>query len=217
MKETGLDCEVLFLDSSTSVLVKRYKETRRSHPLSGNGRVDEGIERERALLRPIKKRADYILDTSQMLTRELRQELAKIFLQNKDYKSLFVTVLSFGFKYGIPNDADLVFDVRFLPNPYYIEELRHMSGNDQEVRKYVMDGAMAQPFVDRLIDMIQFLIPGYIEEGKNQLVIAIGCTGGKHRSVTIANELYESLIDQDLYGVKIEHRDMEKDAIRKML
>ena len=151
-----------------------------------------------------------------MLTRELRRELQKIFVQNKEYKSLFVTILSFGFKYGIPNDADLVFDVRFLPNPYYIEELRPMSGNDREVREYVMDGEMAHPFLDRLVDMIRFLIPGYIAEGKNQLVIAIGCTGGKHRSVTIANELYENLAEQEKCGVKVEHRDMEKDAVRKM-
>lgn len=216
MKEAGTVCEVFFLEASTDVLIKRYKESRRMHPLSGNGRVDEGILKERRMLASVKKKADYILDTSQMLTRELRGELKKIFVQNKEYKSLFVTVLSFGFKYGIPNDADLVFDVRFLPNPYYVDDLRPLSGNDAPVRDFVMKGQMAEPFLERLVDMIRFLIPGYIAEGKNQLVIAVGCTGGKHRSVTIANALYENLKEQEKYGVKIEHRDMEKDAIRKM-
>ena len=150
-----------------------------------------------------------------MLTRELKRQLSKIFVENKEYKNLYVTVLSFGFKYGIPSDADLVFDVRFLPNPYYIEELRPQSGNDKGVRDYVMDNEKAVEFLKKLVDMVEFLIPNYIAEGKTQLVIAIGCTGGKHRSVTLANALYEAINCQEQYGVRIEHRDIEKDAVTK--
>ncbi|MCI8321015.1 MAG: RNase adapter RapZ [Dorea sp.] len=208
--------EILYLESSDNVLVKRYKETRRFHPLSGNGRrVDEGIRREREKLDFLKKKADYLLDTSHMLTRELKRELSKIFVQNKEYKNLYISVLSFGFKYGIPNDADLVFDVRFLPNPYYIEELRPMSGNDKAVRDYVMENDKAGKFLEKLVDMAEFLIPNYIAEGKTQLVIAIGCTGGKHRSVTLANEFYEALEKAENYGIRIEHRDIGKDTITK--
>ena len=213
---TGLKYEILFLESSDNVLVKRYKETRRFHPLSGNdSRVDQGIQREREQLKFLKKRADYLVDTSHMLTRELKAELNKIFLQNKEYKNLYISVLSFGFKYGIPNDADLVFDVRFLPNPYYIEELRSKSGNDREVRDYVMNNDKAKKFLEKLLDMVEFLIPNYIVEGKTQLVIGIGCTGGKHRSVTLANELFEQLKDTEVYGIRIEHRDIGKDAVTK--
>ncbi|EEG74363.1 RNase adapter RapZ [[Clostridium] hylemonae] len=213
---TGLKYEILFLESSDNVLVKRYKETRRFHPLSGNdSRVDQGIQREREQLKFLKKRADYLVDTSHMLTRELKAELNKIFVQNKEYKNLYISVLSFGFKYGIPNDADLVFDVRFLPNPYYIEELRSESGNDREVRDYVMNNDKAKKFLEKLLDLVEFLIPNYIVEGKTQLVIGIGCTGGKHRSVTLANELFEQLKDTEVYGIRIEHRDIGKDAVTK--
>ncbi len=207
---------ILYLECSDDVLIKRYKETRRFHPLSGNSkRVDEGIKKEREKLEFLKKKADYLVDTSHMLTRELRKELGKIFVQNKEYKNLYISVLSFGFKYGIPNDADLVFDVRFLPNPYYIEELRPMSGNDREVRDYVMGNEKAVEFLKKLVDMIEFLIPNYIAEGKTQLVIGVGCTGGKHRSVTLANELYEALEKSENCGIRIEHRDIGKDAITK--
>ncbi|MCI9168754.1 MAG: RNase adapter RapZ [Dorea sp.] len=212
----GVQYEILYLESSDNVLIKRYKETRRFHPLSGgSGRVDEGILRERKKLDFLKKKADYLVDTSHMLTRELKKELSKIFVQNKEYKNLYITVLSFGFKYGIPSDADLVFDVRFLPNPYYIEELRPLSGNDRAVREYVMDNDKAGEFLRRLLDMTEFLIPNYIAEGKTQLVIGIGCTGGKHRSVTLANELYEALEKAENYGIRIEHRDIGKDTITK--
>ena len=216
LDEGGCQYEILYLESSDDVLVKRYKETRRFHPLAGSdGRVEDGLKRERELLGFLKKKADYLVDTSHMLTRELKAELNKIFVQNKEYKNLYITVLSFGFKYGIPNDADLVFDVRFLPNPYYIEELRPMSGNDQPVRDYVMNNDTAKQFLTKLTDMVEFLIPNYISEGKTQLVIGIGCTGGKHRSVTLANELYEALKKTDSSGVRIEHRDIGKDAITK--
>lgn len=211
---SGFQYEILYLESSDDVLIKRYKETRRFHPLSGSsGRVDDGILRERKKLEHLKKKADYLVDTSHMLTRELKKELSKIFVQNKEYKNLYITVLSFGFKYGIPSDADLVFDVRFLPNPYYIEELRPLSGNNAEVRNYVMNNDKAVAFLEKLVDMVRFLIPNYVSEGKTQLVIGVGCTGGKHRSVTLANELYEALEKMDNYGIRIEHRDIRKDAI----
>ena len=207
--------EILFLDAQDDVLIKRYKETRRHHPLSGSGRVDTGIAKEREKIMFLKMRATYILDTSRMLTRELKLELEKIFVKGESFCNLYITVMSFGFKYGIPQDSDLVFDVRFLPNPYYIDELRDKTGNEPEVQDYVMENDKAQVFLDKLTDMIDFLIPNYILEGKNQLVIAIGCTGGKHRSVTLANALYRELDRQENYGVRIEHRDIGKDAITK--
>lgn len=215
LEAAGKPCEILFLDAEDSVLVKRYKETRRNHPLSGGERIDKGIEQEREKLAFLKKRANYILDTSQLLTRELKAEISKIFVENQDFKNLFITILSFGFKYGIPADSDLVFDVRFLPNPYYVEGLRFKNGNDKEIQDYVLQFEEAHEFLDKLEDMISFLIPNYIVEGKNQLVISIGCTGGKHRSVTLANELYKRLSSRKEFGLKIEHRDIEKDAKRK--
>jgi len=193
LEKAKIPLEILFLESNDDTLVKRYKETRRNHPLSKGGRIENGIAKERKKIAFLKERADYILDTSRMLTRELRSELNRIFAENKEYKNLYITVLSFGFKYGIPSDADLVFDVRFLPNPYYIDELRPQSGNDKTVRDYVMNNDISKEFLKKLVDMVEFLIPNYVAEGKNQLVIAIGCTGGKHRSVTLANELYERL------------------------
>ncbi len=215
LDEEGKSPEILFLDAEDNVLVKRYKETRRNHPLSGGERVESGIALERERLGFLRKRADYIIDTSRLLTRELRAELDKIFVKQQDYKNLFITILSFGFKYGIPADSDLVFDVRFLPNPYYVEGLRAKNGNDKEIQDYVLQFGEAHEFLQKLTDMVNFLIPNYIIEGKNQLVISIGCTGGKHRSVTLANELYHRLSGNKEYGLKIEHRDIEKDALRK--
>lgn len=214
LRARGNCVQILFMDASDEVLVKRYKETRRAHPLAGTDRVEKGIELERKQVKFLKEMADYIIDTSQLLTRELKQELDKIFVQNREFKNLMITVLSFGFKYGIPADADLVFDVRFLPNPYYYENLRKLTGNDKEIQDFVMGYDMAHIFLDKLEDMIRFLVPNYVLEGKNQLVIAIGCTGGKHRSVTLANKLYERLSDQTDYGIKLEHRDIGKDAAR---
>ncbi len=214
MDKTGIPCEILYMDAEDEILVKRYKETRRNHPLAGGERIDKGIQEERRQLAYLKARADYIIDTSRLLTRELKVELEKIFIQNQDYKNLFVTILSFGFKYGIPADSDIVMDVRFLPNPYYVEGLRAKTGNDPEIQNYVMQFEEARVFIDKLEDMINFLIPNYIAEGKNQLVISIGCTGGKHRSVTLANELYKRLEGKKEYGLKIEHRDLGKDALR---
>ena len=210
-RSSNVDVQVLFLDANDAVLIKRYKETRRTHPLAGAGRLENGIEKEREKLAFLKREADYIIDTSMLLTRELRKELEKIFLQDARYKNMYVTVLSFGFKYGIPEDADLVFDVRFLPNPYYDEHLRPLTGQVQAVRDYVMQGGTADAFLKKLFDMIDFLLPNYINEGKNQLVIAVGCTGGKHRSVTIARALYEHLEAAGEYGIRIDHRDIDKD------
>ncbi len=206
--------EILFLEAEDEVLLKRFKETRRNHPLAGEMRIMEGINREREEIAFLKKRADYIIDTSTLLTRELKQELEKIFLNDGEFSNLVVTVISFGFKYGIPGDADLLFDVRFLPNPYYIDELKRLTGNDAPVRDYVMGFDEARVFLDKLSDMLDFLIPNYISEGKNRLVIAVGCTGGKHRSVTLANALFEKLQGHD-YGLKIEHRDIDLDAKTK--
>lgn len=215
MDDQGIQYEILFLDARDNVLVKRYKETRRQHPLGGIGRVDIGIAKERERIAFLKMRATYILDTSKMLTRELKQELEKIFVEGKEFKNLYISVMSFGFKYGIPQDADLVFDVRFLPNPYYIEGLKEKTGNDREVQEYVLDNERAQIFVEKLEELMDFLLPNYILEGKNQLVIGIGCTGGKHRSVTLANELFEILSKNENYGIRIEHRDIGKDTVTK--
>lgn len=210
LKENGYLFEILFLEADDSVLLKRYKETRRLHPLSPEGRVVDGIHKEREILKEIRERADYIIDTSQLLTRELKEEIDDIFVRNKEYNSLIVTILSFGFKKGIPADADLVFDVRFLPNPFYIDELKYKTGNDKEVQDYVMAFPEAHVFLEKLTDMLTFLIPNYVKEGKHQLVIGIGCTGGKHRSVTLANALYGKLKDHGTYGVNLYHRDEGK-------
>ena len=204
----GIGMEILFMETSDAVLVRRYNETRRLHPLSPNGRVEEGIRRERTILAPLKDQADFVIDTSNLLTRELKQELDRIFVQDIQYDNLMVNVLSFGFKNGIPADADLVFDVRFLPNPYYVEELKGKTGNDPEVRDFVMDHEESREFLDKLTEMIRFLIPCYVKEGKYQLLVAIGCTGGRHRSVTLANALYERLQGGGNYGLKITHRDI---------
>lgn len=214
MKADGKKHEVIFLDAATDTLVKRYKETRRTHPLVSVGRIEDGIETERKALQFLKKRANYYIDTSHLLIRGLKSEIDKIFSENEKNKNFFVTILSFGFKYGIPTDSDLVFDVRFLPNPYYIMELREKSGNDKEVFEYIMKAEEAEQFLNKLDDLLAFLIPNYIVEGKNQLVISIGCTGGQHRSVTIANALKERLKSQKI-GITVEHRDFFKDKISK--
>lgn len=214
LKRHNYNYEILFLDASEPALVKRYKETRRSHPLSKGGRINEGIVREREKIEFLKQKADYIIDTSNLLTRELKAELEKIFVNNESYNNLILTVMSFGFKYGIPRDSDMVFDARFLPNPYYDLELRPLTGNDEAVAKVVSDCDEYRAFMEKLYDMISYLVPQYKKEGKNQLVISIGCTGGKHRSVTVANELYTKL-EQLPYTVRLYHRDIGKDKIVK--
>ncbi len=208
LKENGYDFEILFMEAGNNVLLKRYKETRRMHPLTPDGRVEDGIVRERKILQDIRQKSDYVIDTSNLLNRELKEEIERIFVKNEEYNSLMVTILSFGFKHGIPADADLVFDVRFLPNPFYIDELKYKTGNHKEVQNYVLSFSEAEIFIDKLLDMLEFLIPNYIKEGKYQLVIGIGCTGGKHRSVTLANILYERLKNKGNFGLKIAHRDI---------
>lgn len=215
LSESGYEFEILFLDAEDRVLVKRYKESRRSHPLSMYGRVDEGIRQEREKMHFLKERADYIIDTTHLLARELKKEVNRIFVDNGKFGNMVISVLSFGFKYGIPDDADLVFDVRFLPNPYYIDELRPHTGMDDDVYGYVLDSPAAGEFADKLTDMIRFLIPNYVKEGKTSLVIAIGCTGGRHRSVTLARVLHERLQETAEYGIRLEHRDIGKDVLLK--
>ncbi len=208
LRSRGYDYEILFMEASDETLVKRYKETRRAHPVAPGGRVEEGIAREREILRQIRSAADYVIDTSNLLVRELREQLFRIFVEDREYDSLMISIMSFGFKNGIPADADLVFDVRFLPNPYYVEKLKHLTGNDPEVREFVNSYPQTGEFMDKLLDMVRFLIPHYVEEGKNSLVIAIGCTGGQHRSVTMANRLYEALQGGGSYGLSLHHRDL---------
>ena len=210
LERSDIECRVLFLDASDKVLLKRYKETRRTHPLSPTGHIEDGLVRERESLLWLRDRSDYVIDTSGMNTRNLRSQLEMIFSKDKNYKNMYLNVLSFGYKYGIPEDADIVMDVRFLPNPYYVDDLKAKTGLDKEVRDYVLGGKDAQEFVEKLTDLVDFLIPRYIEEGKNQLIIAFGCTGGKHRSVTIAETLYAHLKDKAYYGVNVEHRDIQK-------
>ena len=208
IKKENVTIEILFLETSTEVLLKRYKESRRMHPLAPDGRVEEGIEREREVLKEIKKQADYVIDTSKLLTRELKVEIDRIFVEDKKYNNLMINIVSFGFKYGIPQDADLVFDVRFLPNPFYIDELKNLTGLDKPVRDFVMSFEESDEFLKKLEDMLMFLIPNYIKEGKYQLVVAIGCTGGHHRSVTLAEMLYADIKDKEDFWVKLSHRDV---------
>ena len=211
MKAKEQNYEILFLDCNNNTLIKRFKETRRSHPMGDRDSVENEINEERAKLEFLREQADYIIDTSNLLVKELRGEIEKIFVLNRDYRNLFVTIMSFGFKHGVPADCDLVFDVRFLPNPYYVPELKHKTGNQKEVQDYVLNSPVSHEFLDKLVDMIKFLIPNYIEEGKNQLVIGNGCTGGHHRSVTIANELYNQLNSSDAsYGIRLSHRDIDR-------
>ncbi|MCR5178180.1 MAG: RNase adapter RapZ [Lachnospiraceae bacterium] len=211
LKEAGIPCEVLFMEADENVLIKRYKETRRVHPLSADGRIEDGIKKERDILSGMRKKADYIIDTSGLLTRDLRQEISRITADGSAYSSLTVTVLSFGFKYGIPADADLVFDVRFLPNPFYVDSLKYLTGKDAPVSEFVLNNPACEEFMLKLVDMISFLIPGYRKEGKYRLVIGIGCTGGQHRSVAIASELVKRLRETDKStGFHIMHRELAK-------
>jgi UPF0042 nucleotide-binding protein len=208
LKENGYDYEIIFMDASEQTLIQRYKESRRMHPLAMGGSAVDGIRKEREILNNIKKKSDYVFDTSNLLTRVLKEELNKIFVNNEEYNNLMIRIESFGFKHGILQDADLIFDVRFLPNPYYIEELKPLTGNDKPVQDYVMSFDEAGIFLDKLTDMVNFLIPNYVKEGKLQLVIGIGCTGGQHRSVTLANELYNRLKNKGKYGISVDHRDI---------
>lgn len=211
MKEQGFSYEILFLEASDQVLIKRFKETRRSHPLSPEGRIIIGIEKEKALLEELKKRANYIIDTSNLSVRQLKEQINSIFLEGKSYEGVIITVMSFGFKYGIPIDSDMVFDVRFIPNPFYIESLKKQTGRDKPVKEYVLQFDETKEFIKKTEDMLEFLIPNYIKEGKSQLVVSIGCTGGKHRSAVIAEEL-AALLESKGHRIIVEHRDINKDS-----
>jgi len=206
LKTQDYKYEIFFLDCSDDVLLKRYKMTRRNHPLSKNMQIPEGIKEERRIMEPLKSVASSIIDTTNMKPKDLKEEIEKIFSNGEENSKLTISMVSFGFKHGIPSDCDLVFDVRFLPNPYYIEELRPKTGDDKEVRDYVMNSKISEEFYEKLSDMIQFLVPQYIEEGKHHLVIGIGCTGGRHRSVTISNMIYDELNNKG-YRVVKKHRD----------
>lgn len=203
--------EILFLEASNETLVRRYKESRRRHPLALQGRLLEGIETERAKLAALRRRATQIIDTTCLTNAQLRSVIEDIFCEDSGAEKMPITVVSFGYKFGIPLDADLVIDVRFLPNPFYVETLRHHSGCETTVRDYIWKWPITQKFVDKLFDMVDFLVPHYVKEGKSQLIIAIGCTGGMHRSVAVANTLYELLCKQG-YTVFSEHRDIPKNV-----
>ena len=199
--------EILFLDCRDEVLVRRYKMTRRRHPLANEDNIINGIQRERDMLLPIKRKAQKTIDTTNMTVKDLRKSILDAFQDGSKKNNLTVSITSFGFKHGIPVDADLVFDVRFLPNPYYIPELKEKTGDDEEVRNYVMDSSASHEFLKKLYDMIEFLLPHYEKEGKTHLVIAIGCTGGRHRSVTFANLIYQKFEDSE-YKIFKKHRDI---------
>jgi UPF0042 nucleotide-binding protein len=200
--------QILFLDSSDQSLVQRYKETRRRHPLAPNGLPLEGIKQERKLLEELKGRAQQIIDTTHLKPAQLKKKIAERF-SHIEKNNLTVNAMSFGFKYGIPIDADLVFDVRFLPNPHYIEEMRPKTGLEEEVSTYVLKWSETQSFIKKLEEMLIFLLPHYQREGKSQVVVAIGCTGGKHRSVTLAEHLNKRFADE--YTTRVSHRDITKD------
>ena len=203
--------ELLFLDAEDEVLIRRYKESRRRHPLADHGRLSSGLEKERQLLAPIRNRATFVIDTSNTNLKKLKVRLDEVLLSGMSVeKQMRVTVLSFGFKYGLPLDADMVFDIRFLPTPYYVEERRPMSGEDQQVQEYIAQWPETEGFWDRMLSLVNFVLPQYMKEGRRQVVIAIGCTGGRHRSVYLANRLYKELQAQTSYGVTLEQRDVSR-------
>jgi len=210
LERQGVEFEILFLEASDETLVRRYKESRRRHPLGNHGEILRNIREERSRLEDLRGRANKVIDTSNLTNQQLKEEISSLFGHGTDRGSqLFITVISFGYKYGIPLDSDLVIDVRFLPNPHYIDELRPLSGNDAKVQEYVMDSDVTREFMTKFCDLIEFLIPKYVKEGKTTLMIAIGCTGGMHRSVTLANRVGDILVNKG-YRVTVRHRDVNK-------
>jgi RNase adapter protein RapZ len=209
LEAEGLKPMVLFLEADEETLLDRYKETRRRHPLAPEGRIVEGIRAERALLAPLRERADKVIDTSDLTGAELRRQIKEELLGQEEGGKLALTLLTFGFKNGPPRDADLTLDVRFLPNPYYDKVLRPMTGMDQEVRAYVENGTQAGEFYGRLLPLLEFLVPAYVTEGKSHLTIAIGCTGGRHRSITVADRIRRDLAGREDVIVRVKHRDVE--------
>ncbi len=211
LREAGNTYEILFMEASDKVVIKRYKESRRSHPLAQEGRLLKGISEERKVLQKIKDRADYVIDTSVLTPRQLKDAILGIIGQDSSFRSLIINIISFGFKYGAPIECDLIFDVRFIPNPYYIESMKKLTGKNDSVREYVLGMSETVEFFEKLNAMLDFLIPNYVKEGKSQLVIGIGCTGGRHRSVAIADKLNEYLTEKQ-HRTIVEHRDIEKDG-----
>lgn len=210
LTEMGCAYKILFVEAGSETIIKRYKETRRRHPLAQNGRsLDEAVHRESTILEPVRKRAEYIVDTTALSTAKLRGEILRLFGSGGPQQAMSVSVISFGFKYGIPIEADLVFDVRFLPNPYYIAELRHLTGLDKPVFDFVFGNQQTTDFMAHLENLMGFLLPQYVEEGKAALVIAVGCTGGQHRSVAVTRALAD-FIRQKGYNASDNHRDMTR-------
>ena len=212
LEKQGHRYEMLFLEASDETLIRRYKETRRRHPMAPHGRISEGIARERERVDQVRGRATHIIDTSELSTTDLREKITALFTSEHECQRMSITVVSFGFKYGIPLDADMVFDVRFLPNPFYVESLRRKSGEVAEVGEYIWKWPITQQFMEKVTDFVDFLVPNYIKEGKSQLIIAIGCTGGMHRSVFVAGKIHESLKNKG-YKVNLDHRDMKKNVV----
>ena len=210
IEDAGYKYEILFLDASDDTLVKRYKATRRRHPLAPNDRLEVGIRKEKEKLEGIKNRANYVIDTSNLTTKQLREELLNIFEYGKKFEELFIGVTSFGFKNGIPNDVDLVFDARFLPNPYHVDSLREFTGRNEKIKEYVMRFPETEILISKIVDYLEFVIPEYIKERRAQLIVGIGCTGGKHRSVVIAEEITKRLIESG-HRVQLAHRDIKKE------
>ncbi|MBR0262206.1 MAG: RNase adapter RapZ [Selenomonadaceae bacterium] len=211
MDKDNQDYEMLFMDASDDVIIRRYKETRRRHPMAPATRISDGVFKERKRLESVRSKATYVIDTSNLSRAELREKIQRLF-GNSDGDAMNIAVLSFGFKFGMPLDADMVLDVRFLPNPFYVQELRHKSGSVPEVAAYIEEKPITQEYLKRLDSFIDFLVPQYVREGKSQLVIAIGCTGGMHRSVFIAKHIYD-LLSKKGYAVNLEHRDLMKNDV----
>jgi UPF0042 nucleotide-binding protein len=209
LEANGLKPKLLFLEADEETLLDRYKETRRRHPLAPEGRIVDGIRAERELLAPLRERADAVMDTSNLTSAVLRRRIAEEMLGREEDGKMALTLLTFGFKNGPPRDADLTLDVRFLPNPHYVDELRPMTGLDAEVREYVESGTQAGEFYGRLLPLLEFLVPAYVAEGKSHLTIAVGCTGGRHRSVTVADRIRRDLEERDDVIVQVKHRDAE--------
>lgn len=214
LKELGIEYEILFLEASDNALIKRYKGTRRMHPLSTNGMLIDGISEERKRLEFIKSKAFHIIDTSNLTSKSLKDKINAMFVSECEENGIMINIISFGFKYGLPVECDFVFDLRFIPNPYYIEELRSLSGKDDKVRDFVLNTSITKEFLDKFMDMLEFLLPNFKNEGKSQIVIGIGCTGGRHRSVAVAQKIYD-ILKPKIKRIVIEHRDIEKDTKTK--
>lgn len=214
LDEISIPYEIVFLEASDKVLQKRYQETRRQHPLESMGlKLAEAIKEERELLSDIKVRSNYILDSSELIPKQLKKELMDLLVEGGEYEQLIISIVSFGFKYGTPLDCDLVFDVRFIPNPYYNASMRKLTGKNEVVSNYVLKQNITKGFISKSVDLVEHMIPGYISEGKSNLVIGIGCTGGRHRSVAISEEIHEILLGLN-HRVVLRHRDIGNDAKR---